>query len=341
MMIISNSDTQQDTVRLSKIVIKESIRIKTFSLPEVKRVSLKDTARPAPPSAPKPMFDGLADTTSVCMRNPIADLTFNDSANFIFTLKPGFRNGFPYSFTEKNRVKQEEENAILIRHLKPGEKIAVNPLHDDWIILIILISSFLYSLIRTTSKNLVSGVARVFMFRGINGPSPRDIGRLFNWQSTILNLASFLVLGLFVYCFALYNDFVPSGIEGIKGYLISFGIIITAITLRHIACLVTGNLSGERELFSDYLLGIYQSYRLSAIFLLIIVILLSYTLFLPVKVYFISGIIALGLIYILRITRLFIIFINRNISIFYLILYLCALEILPVGISVKYFTGLF
>jgi hypothetical protein len=341
MMIISYSDTQQDTVRLSKIVIKESIRIKTFSLPEVKRVSLKDTARPAPPSAPKPMFDGLADTTAVCVRNPIADLTFNDSANFIFTLKPGFRNGFPYSFTEKNRVKQEEENAILIRHLKPGEKIAVNPLHDDWIILIILISSFLYSLIRTTSKNLFSGVIRVFMFRGINDPSSRDIGGLFNWQSTILNLASFLVLGLFVYCFALYNDFVPSGIEGIKGYLISLGIIISAITLRHIACLVTGNLSGERELFSDYLLGIYQSYRLSAIFLLIIVILLSYTLFLPVKVYFISGIIALGLIYILRITRLFIIFINRNISIFYLILYLCALEILPVGISVKYFTGLF
>ena len=46
------------------------------------------------------------------------------------------------------------------------------------------------------------------------------------------------------------------------------------------------------------------------------------------------------LMYSIRVIRLLIIFLNRNISIFYLILYLCALEILPVLIVVKYFTGL-
>jgi hypothetical protein len=44
--------------------------------------------------------------------------------------------------------------------------------------------------------------------------------------------------------------------------------------------------------------------------------------------------------YLIRVIRLIIIFLNRNISIFYLILYLCALEILPVLIVIKYFTGL-
>jgi hypothetical protein len=182
---------------------------------------------------------------------------------------------------------------------------------------------------------------RFFLFRGINDASSRDIGGLFSWQSTILNLASFLIIGLFTYCFALFYDFLPAGITEINGYLISLGIIISAVTLRHLVCLLTGNISEERDVFRDYLAGVYQSYRLSAMILFVVIILLTYTLLLPSQVFLISGIIALGLMYLIRIVRLLIIFINRNISIFYLILYLCALEILPVGITVKYFTGLF
>jgi len=43
----------------------------------------------------------------------------------------------------------------------------------------------------------------------------------------------------------------------------------------------------------------------------------------------------------MRIIKLFSIFLNRNISILYLILYLCALELLPVVVLIKYFAGLF
>jgi hypothetical protein len=341
MMIISCSDTQQDTTRLIKVVINESIRNKTFSLPEVKKFPSQDSARHARPAAIKTGNEVLADTTSVCKRNIIADITFNDSTNFITTIDPGFRNSFPFTFTEKNMGRQVEAKATLVKHLKTGQNIPAQPLHNDWIILIILISSFLFSLIRATSRNLFPGIIRFFLFRGIQDPSSRDLGGLFNWQSTVLNLASFLIIGLFMYCLALFNDFIPAGLTSMKGYLISLGIIISAVTLRHIVCLITGNISGQRDVFGEYLVGVYQSYRLSAMVLFIIIILLSYTLVLPTRLYFISGIIALGVMYLIRIIRLLIIFINRNISIFYLILYLCALEILPVGISVKYFTGLF
>jgi hypothetical protein len=341
MMIISNSNTNQDTVRLSKIVINESIRIKTYSLPEPKKFASKDTVRHTLVPPPKSYDESLIDITAVCARNIIADVTFYDSTNFITTLNNGLTNSFPFIFTEKNRLNQTEANATLARHLKSGLDLPKQPLHDDWIILIILISFFFYSIVRTTSKGILPEITRFFLARGIKDTSSREAGELFNWKATILNLSSFLIIGLFIYCFALFNDFIPAGITRLTGYLISLGIIITAVSLRHIACLITGNMSGESALFRDYLIGVYQSYRFSAMLLFIIVILLAYTLFLPAKVYFISGIIALGLMYVIRIIRLLIIFINKNISIFYLILYLCALEILPVGISVKYFTGLF
>jgi len=70
------------------------------------------------------------------------------------------------------------------------------------------------------------------------------------------------------------------------------------------------------------------------------VVLLAYTVFLSDHVFFSIGAIALIVFYLYRIIRLFLIFIKRNMSILYLILYLCALEILPVLILVRYFTGL-
>ena len=93
-------------------------------------------------------------------------------------------------------------------------------------------------------------------------------------------------------------------------------------------------------MFTEYLLSIYQFYRFSASFIFVVTILISYTTIFPVKSYFTAGVIVLAILYLIRVIRLFIIFINKNISLFYLILYLCALEILPVLISVKYISGL-
>jgi len=340
MMIISCSDTQQDTVQGRNIVSKDSIGLKSDSASIIKTLQSNDSVTHKSASAPKTAGFDFPDTTSVCGRNIIADITFYDSNNVVTKKELESSNRFPFLFTQKNKQMQIEARASLIKHLKSGQDLPVQPLHDDWIIGIILIASFLYFLIRTTSKSMLPGVGRFFLFRGINDPSSRDTGGLFHWQSTILNLISFLIIGLFAYCAASYYNFMPSGIRGIIFWLISLGIIISAVTLRHIVCVITANASGEKEVFMEYLLGVYQSYRFSALFLFVLIILMSYTVLFPVRVYFISGIIVLGIMYLIRVIRLMIIFINRNISIFYLILYLCALEILPVLISVKYFTGL-
>ena len=340
MMISSYPILQQDTLKVNKVILNDSVKLKADSSSAVRKLTSKDTLKHILVRIPKPTVTVPVDTTLVCRRNSINDVTFYDSTNFIRTLKQSPGNRFLYIISEQNKIKQEKERAILVKHLKPGIALPPQPLHADWIILIILISAVFYSLLRSTSKTIIPGVARFFMFRGINDPASRDTGGLFHWQSTILNLVSFIIISLFVYCAAAFYDFIPSHLPGMIFWLISLGIIIAAVTLRHFVCVITGSISGQRDVFREYLVGIYQSYRFSAIILLFIVIFLTYTFFLPAKVYFISGIVILILMYLIRVIRLLIIFINRNISVFYLILYLCALEILPVVISIKYFTGL-
>jgi len=338
-MITSGKYSQQDTLKV-KALLKDTIRVKTDSLHRagsgIKTDSLRSVRKAIQPS-PLPVF---ADTISVCSRNPVTDITFYDSTNFVRQIIPASVNRFPYEFTSINREKEQKAKSILVRQLKSGDNIPENPLHGDWIILVILISAFLFSLVRSVSKSFIPDVTRFFLFRGINDPSSRNIGGLFLWQSTILNLISFGIIALFCSLLAAFYGIIPSGVSVLSAWLISLGIIISAVTVRHIICLITGNISDSREIFREYLVGVYQSYRYGSLILFIVIILISYTVLGSVKSLFFIGLFSLSVMYLIRVIRLFVIFINRNISIFYLILYLCALEILPVVISVKFFTGL-
>ena len=283
----------------------------------------------------------FSDTITVSERSHISDITFHDSANIITRISRDHITGFPFQFIEKNRTRESEFRSSLVKHLKDGDEVVVRPFHDDWIIFIILIAAFFYASIRTFSGKLLPEVIRFFLFKGVGEPESRDTGELFHWQSTIINLISFTNLALFAYCAAFYNNAIPESMPGTVAWLIALGIIILAVTIRHILCFITGRISGEEEVFNEYIVIFYQSYRHLAFILFIIVILLSYTEFTTPKELILTGYATFALLYVIRVIRLFLIFIKRNVSLFYLILYLCALEILPVAVILKYVAGLF
>ena len=244
------------------------------------------------------------DTTSVCTRNSIADITFHDSVNVLTTIDPSLIYRFPVTFIENNQVREAEAKSILIKHLKPGQILPENPLKADWTILILLIASVLYSLILNTSKSLLPELSKFFLFRGVNDSSSRDIGGMFHWNSAILNLVSFFAFSLFGYCASIIYNLVPQGISSLIIWLIFTAIIIVAVLLRHLVCLVTGIVSGKSDIFREYLSGVYLSYRFGALALYISVILILYTNIFSARGTVITGIVVVGIIYLIRISRL-------------------------------------
>jgi hypothetical protein len=276
------------------------------------------------------------DTTSVCFRNSIA----NDSINYFSSGDVNQMQNFPFVFTAINKKIQEEIKADLFKHLRNGNELPVSLFHNDWVLPVILITVFLYGVIYAESVRFFKGIMKFATLGGINESVSRDMGGLFQWQSTLFNLASFINISIFAFLTALRYDLIPADGKRTVYWLISIGIIISALTLRHLMCIIIGNLSGGAEIFREYLIGIYQAYRLGGVFLLGISILILYTTFIPVNILFYAGFSVAALLYFIRILRLLLIFIKRRVSIFYLILYLCALEILPVVIIIKYVTGL-
>ena len=340
MTIRYQPETIQDTVSNSAIVIQDSSGFKLESVILSDSVSIKK-ASAIKPTAVIQQTDSLSTVLpGLCRRNAIADITYYNPDYIIGSIEIPGTNYFPLLFTEKTRQMQTEKKASVVKHLKPGQDIPPKLFHDDWALGIILAAIILFSVIRATSRNITPGITRFFLFRGTKDESLRDMMGIFQWQSTVLNLSSFLITGLFIYYAADYYKLIPPGISGILFWLISLGTIIAAVTFRHLICNITGVLSGQEEVFRDYLHTVYQSYRFNALFLFILIIMMSYTSFLSDKSYFIISTILFSTLYLIRILRLLIIFINRNISIFYLILYLCALEILPVLIITKYLSGL-
>jgi hypothetical protein len=239
-----------------------------------------------------------------------------------------------------DRQFREESRTSLIMHLKYGDEIPEKQYNIDWILPVCLLSAFLYAVLRATSGSIFQGLLRFISFRGVNESGSRVTGELFQWDSTLLNFASFINLSLFVYLITIKYDLHFPGVHGIFVWFICFAIVTAAVTLRHFICLITGKASGEEEIFREYLVGIYQAYRIAGLIIFLIILLILYTSILPAEIFFFAGFSVIGILYLARVLRLFLIFINRHVSIFYLILYLCALEILPVVILVKYVTGL-
>jgi len=289
--------------------------------------------------SPKTEFRNF-DTTSVCQRNSIADITYFNPDFVIRSIDQSPVNRFPYLFTGNNIRIRSEEREYVIKHLREGRDLPQKIFHDDWVIGIVLVAAILFALVQSTSKSFIPGITRFFLFRGTKEEGVRELAGIFQWQSTVLNFSSFVVISLFAYFAVSYFSIIPENTSGIMAWLVALLVVVAALTLRHIVCVGTAFMSGQKEVFRDYLHTVYQFYRFGALLLFMLVIMMAYTRFLPEKSYFIIGAVLLFLLYLIRISRLLIIFINRNISIFYLILYLCALEILPVLVSIKYFSGL-
>jgi len=281
----------------------------------------------------------ITDTTSVCARNSIADVTFYDSTSFVRNLDKLPPEFFPAGYSERSLPVNLEAGTVKTGSLKDGTLIPQKPLDHDWIIAVVFLAAYLWLIVRNTSRSFVPEMTRFFLFRGINESSSRDSGSLFTWQSTLLNFVSFMIIGLFAYSAADWFDLIPAGIPPLVFMIISVAAVILGVTSRHFICLAAGNLSDEREVFNEYLVNVYNFYRFSSVIIFGVVIMLVYTVILPPQVVITAGAIVLIIFYLIRVVRLLLIFMKRNFSVLYLILYLCALEILPVLIIVKYFTG--
>ncbi len=276
----------------------------------------------------------ISDTIPVYGPVDYPALSYFDPSNIVLQVNSDNIELFPVNMIVVNKQYDLEMANRLIGHLSDG-KALISGSGTDWLLITILFSAFAYGILRIFFGGRLFGYINPVPGHRSLEPA-QDTSALFHWNAIFLHFISFLNLSIFSYCAFSFYDLVPLNISGPLFIVIATAFFALAVLLRHIICSVVGYVSGYKKLFNDYLLSVYNTFKVLALVLFIISILILYTTFIPVKILIFIALIAAGILILFRFTTLLTAFVKSNISIFYLILYLCALEILPVAVIVKY-----
>lgn len=130
--------------------------------------------------------------------------------------------------------------------------------------------------------------------------------------------------------------------EGLTGFTMISVIILCVYLVKIIATKILGNIFEVKEASSEYVYNILLFNKTIGLILFPVCLLLAYARQIPPEILIWTGIVSWCLILVYRLLRVILIgFANSSVSFFYIILYLCTLEIIPFIVILKVFVGTF
>ncbi len=218
-----------------------------------------------------------------------------------------------------------------------GQPLPKEKMNTDFSFIILALSLLVMTaMISFGRKSMMAGLSSIG-FRRRPELAPPGTSEVFAWPSLMRNIFTVLNVGLFATAALLLTGTVrrtdPSG--SVKLAALLFGSCLAALLLRHLTCILAAEMTGWKSLFREYMNVIYNAWYANAI---ILFILNGIILFAPLDnsvPFIVAGLVISAIFLIIRTLRLLSIFKYRHVSILYFILYLCALEVLPVLVILK------
>lgn len=263
------------------------------------------------------------------------------------------QQNFLYNFSSVKPVEKQENNVVFIENqseaktdyktnsLVQQDKIKIIPkdipgrIQFDWITILLMVSILLLVWIRLINKKYLLSVMKSIV-------SVQESITLYREKNTLMEKASFMVnllflsnISIFIIQLYLFYGVDIKGIENYMFYFILIGSFVGLYIFRALTSTLIGRLFLKQKVFSEFFHNVNVYTKNTGLFLLPVVITLQFLSYnyLPFIVY--TGIIVIVTLYLLHIVRSFQIFIRKNVSISYMILYLCAFEFAPFLIIYK------
>ncbi len=215
----------------------------------------------------------------------------------------------------------EKEDIIL-----PERKIEKGT--PDWIVGL----SILVLILLATVKLFFNNYFRQLFRSAFNFSSA---SRMFREKSLSLTHASFRIDIIFFLVFSLFLFQVGQAFQidfhlsEIIEYLILLGGVLVFFTVKKFLYFLQGSLSKSIPETSEFLFNMNNYNRVLGLLLFPVCMVIAFTPLAETDPVILTGFVLIGMIYILLILRGIKILMRKHFSIFYLILYLCTLEILP------------
>ena len=265
---------------------------------------------------------------------PIAARLKNDPAyhNFLYSI-PSVK---PQDSTKVGDIYQSTEQTpqqLKEKQVQPGKEIPVQDTHKegyDWITIILVASLLLIGWTRLFYKKYFISLVKSFHF--YNYASSLYFGRnsLTQRASAFLNLNFFIITGVLAFQTLQQTPYNLAGIKPLYLWIGFSAFFLVWYAWNFIMSRFIGFVFARQRAFSEYLHN-YNLYRkIAGVSLFPIALIVQFIQEDYREIFLIAGGIIFGIIFLVHIIRGLQVFLKENVSIFYLFLYLCALEILPI-----------
>jgi len=231
----------------------------------------------------------------------------------------------------------EQMSSVTLGTSKPAGVILQqrNQYTYDWFLAIFLLITLLFIWIRIFYGKFFSMLGNALLSFQISAKLFREKNALHRRVSIVLDFIYLVVLSVFVFELARYFDILNSAMSRFNQYMLILNILMLYTLLRVFLLKLTAFLFLSRSLFSEYIHNTFVVNKGMGIALFPVVITIHY--FPPAlsALLVFTGIVIVGAAFIFKSIRAYQIIKRKDVLFFYLILYLCTLEILPLLLGYK------
>jgi len=339
---IQEEQNQHDTLTLNQVKQLDLSQIDSILRKSAERDLQIEQQRQQELTAQRPIYRRKVDTTELMYKQfGIAGFPIKENLN-----NDPFQQNFLYSINRtkpsENKAKQdvfiestETVTTAEVKEVKITPKYITGRIQFDWITILLLGSFLLLGWVRLFNKKYLSSLVKSVL-------SFKESNTLYREKNSLMVRASFIINFLFASNVAVFTIQIRhyfslglSGMEDYKLYFIAMGAIISLYIFRAITTYFIGVVFLKQKLFSEYFHNANIFTKNTGMFLFPIVIALQFLSYEYIGFIIYVGIAISALLYLLHIFRAFQINIKKNVTIFYMILYLCAFEFSPFLIAYK------
>ena len=239
-----------------------------------------------------------------------------------------------------------EEAPPSAQQVQPFEKsrdhsyVSGHEPRPDWLLGLILFCLVLIAWLKLFYNKFLNQTMQSLLNFQLSAKLFRDQNMFSRRVAIALNLNFVLTGGAFIYLIFEYFQIHPFDYTDHVSFLFYSGIVAGLLFLRFFVSHTVGYVFQKQIEFQEYQHQILLIYKNLGIYLIPLVFAIAY-IHEDIRVYLIYlGILMLFTSFILRLFRGFKLLMKKDVLIFYLILYLCTLEILPLLILYRFFSSL-
>ena len=340
----SRKDTSKsDTVKKEYVVADSAIKQQSTVLKKIKKDIKTDTLGNHIVRVTKPLQEYIkvkekktniiSDQDSLLIspetvnnKNFLQLLTKSDSEKVLKKM-PVFVNS-----TSNSQYKQHS-SALLF-----GRNIIKHP--NDFVLGIVLFVIVLIVWIRLAFNKFITGIISALLSYQISFKMFQQRNSVMKRAFFILNSIYVIVLSLFIVEVLRFYKLQIMEFTGLIPFLVLTGIIVLILLVRLILLKLIGYIFDSGNIFAEYIHNVFLANKNLGLFLIPVVVGIAYLPYQLAKISVVIGMVLIITTYLFRLVRGFQIIFRKDVFIFYLILYLCTLEILPLLLGYKFLNAL-